>query len=258
MANLIPEGVPAPEDIPLSGNPVAGMSELVSAGSSVQQLWHQMGAIADPQSFYGLQNVIDESTRGNPNYGKKGFVNFGAYTGGLANGFKEMTTAPAAPQQLMKLLQNPETASVLRQAYVSNPTIRNYIHGEMFGSALESGGKLAEMGAIAMTPFDAAHRRDTYLVDYYNRTGKDPTKDGNLLPLMMMAGIDNTLNFATFGQYDNWTDNPMVAVHEYEDRMSASANAAQPVPEWVKARDRMQKGIDNPVWNGITLTRTTK
>ena len=94
------KGVDMPEEMRtklLAGQPVAGLQSLIAAGSDVNGLWHQMGGIKDPNSFYGLQNVVEESTRGSPNYGRKGFVAVPKFLDKIAGEMAlDMQTSPAS------------------------------------------------------------------------------------------------------------------------------------------------------------------
>jgi hypothetical protein len=87
--------------------------------------------------------------------------------------------------------------------------------------------------------------------------GKDGVDD--LLGLGILSGVENALDVATFGNYDSWTDNEVqIARKELLDRYATAENAMKPISDWQKARERRQAGIDNPVYNGQTFTRTTK
>lgn len=114
------KGVDMPEEMRaklLAGQPVAGLQSLIAAGSNVQGLWHQMGGIENPNSFYGLQNVVNESTRGNPSYGRKGFVAVPKFLDKMAG-------------EMALNMQTSDASNLTRalEQYKSNPQARQFVN----------------------------------------------------------------------------------------------------------------------------------
>ena len=127
------KGVDMPEEMRaklLAGQPVAGLQSLIAAGSDVNGLWHQMGGITDPNSFYGLQNAVEESTRGNPNYGRKGFVAVPKFLDKIAGEMAlEMQSSPASnfTEALKKYKTDPQARQFVKS--YTGQTANNAVKG---------------------------------------------------------------------------------------------------------------------------------
>ncbi len=229
----------------------------------VRETLNKSGAVTDKDSFFGLRNIIDESTRGSPNYGKKGFLDLRAYLGG----FKDMVTPAVDGEGMLKFFSDPARAAKFAELYRNNPDFTRYVNANVGSSLLRTAGKLGEIAAIATAPSMSRERLGAYVQDYYERTGIDPRgtysmgKDGidDLAGLGILSGLENALDVATFGNYDYWTDNEVqIKRKELLDRYATMEAAMEQLPAWKLEALRRQAGIDNPVYNGRTLTRTTK
>ena len=212
--------------------------------------------------------IEQENTRvdtGSPNSkgGRLGKLDLKAYL----KGFKEMITPEASGEGMLKFWSNPENVSKVKKLYSTNPEFAAAFRAELGGKVLKTAGKLGELGAIATAPMMARDRLGAYVQDYYEKTGIDPSgtysmgKDGidDLAGMGLVSGLENALDFATFGNYDNWTGNEVqIARKELLDRYATMEDAMKPLPAWKLEAIRRQAGIDNPVYNGQTFTRTTK
>jgi hypothetical protein len=215
------------------------------------------------KNYRTLGGLVDEATRGDPNYGKKGFLDLRAYL----KGFKEMVTPEINGEGMLKFFKDPEKASKFSRLYFKNPEFAHYVNARAGTALLRTAGKLGEVAGIGTAPMMSRERLGAYVQDYYERTGIDPRgtysmgKDGvdDLAGLGILSGVENALDVATFGNYDKWTGNEVqIARKELLDRYATAEDAMKPISDWQKARERRQAGIDNPVYNGQTFTRTTK
>lgn len=215
-----------------------------------------------------LSLIEQESTTvgtGSPNSkgGRLGKLDLKAYLGG----FKEMLTPEANGEGMLKFWSNPENVSKFKKLYSTNPEFAAAFRAELGGRVLRTAGKLGEIGAIATAPMMARDRLGVYVQDYYEKTGKDPRfeysmgKDGinDLTGMGLVSGLENALDVATLGNYDSLTGNEVqIARKELLDRYATMEDAMKPLPAWKLEAIRRQAGIDNPVYNGQTFTRTTK
>ena len=220
----------------LAGESVAGLQDAVAAGRGLQAMWHQMGPITDPDSFYGLQNVVNESTRGNPNYGRKGFVDSRFLTKPLepfANVAKGLAEEDAFVSMLTKGLSNPTTARNFANNYVGNQATRALVNAEMGASALKFVGKLGAGAAIATAPFSAIERRDRMLSDWLaENKGQKPHPFQKHLGWGVQAGLENALAVGTLGISDDYLHPEWREPIEPVQRGFYSDNG-QRVPNWI-------------------------
>jgi hypothetical protein len=243
-------------------------TRLIAAGISPAQIIDSKRGNYDAylpsgKNYRTLGGLVEEATRGDPNYGKKGFLDLKAYLGG----FKEMVTPEINGEGMVKFFRDPKLASKFSRLYFKNPEFASYVNANMGGALVRTAGKLGEIAGIATAPMMSRERLGAYVQAYYEKTGKDPRgtysmgKDGvdDLFGMGVLSGVENALDVATFGNYDSWTGNEVqIARKELLDRYATMEDAMKPISDWQKARERRQAGIDNPVYNGQTFTRTTK
>jgi hypothetical protein len=140
---------------------------------------------------------------------------------------------------------NPDTARNFARNYIQNPATRSMVNAELGASALRFAGKAGVAGAVAMTPFDALDRRDRNFTDFYERTGRDPSLEENMM-LRVKSGLEPALSALTLGAYDAIADTPTYRAYldqEQKDRAEALYR---------------QQGIDFPMIGGYRTERTTR
>ena len=222
----------------LAGEPVKDLQGMISAGSSVQGLWHNMGGIKDPNSFYGLQNVVNESTRGNPSYGRKGFVDMNLLTQPLqrhaqsfANVAKGVTEKDEFLAMMQKGLSNPDHARNFATNYTRNPALRGAVNAEMGASAIKFLGKVGAVAGIVTAPSSAVERRDRIFADWATNNRGYPNLVQNF-GMRAQAGIENALAVGTMGISDEYLHPEWREPMEPVQRGYYSDNG-QRVPNWV-------------------------
>ncbi len=201
------------------------------------------------EGYKKLGGLIDEATRGNPNYGRKGFINLNSLTSPFKNLNKYLTEIPM-PEGMPELSRSvvPKGAKVdmlatLRKHYLTNPNYRNALN-------ISTLGKAGTVAAIATTPFDSVSRKESfnrYLVGQ-GATAEDLWKMH--LPLAVASGLETAANFGTFGMYDAFSPSPSSVERRQQFENDYFRQKA--------IRDYIQQGIDYPVIGGQRFERTTK
>jgi hypothetical protein len=201
----------------------------------------KLGKFAQPDSVFSLQNVIGESTKGSPSYGRQGFFNLGSVANNsLTRGLAELATPDPMVGALEYGIKDPNRMGRIASTYANNPNVKTALNS----SLANAGGKMLTGLSLALTPLDAINRRERNFTDFYERTGRDPTYEENMA-LRVKSGLEPALSIATFGMYDALAETPTynaIVDQEYRDR---------------GRRNEVQQGIDFPMWMG-SGGRTTR
>lgn len=192
----------------------------------------------DKTPYRYLQNAIEESTKGSPTYGRKGFVDMNLLTQPLqrhaqsfANVAKGVTEKDEFLAMMQKGLSNPEHAKNFATNYTRNPATRAMVNAEMGASAIKFLGKVGAVAAIATAPSSAVERRDRIFADWAtnNRGYPHPIQD---FGMRAQAGIENALAVGSFGISDDALHPEWREPIEPLQRGYYSDNG-QRVPNWV-------------------------
>lgn len=237
-------------------NPIS--QENVYLGVGPQELVANViksGNTAIEQDYLRIGSLIEESTKGHPNYGRKGFVDIPSLTKPLSNVARSLVAKDPFLGAVEYGMQDPARLQQMLKTY-STPTGRKLIQAELGASGLRTLGKLGTAGAIAMSPFDAISRKnayDKYLVD---NGATYEQLESMRLPVAVASGLETAANFGTFGLYDAFS--PSVSAESH--RKAAEADFFRGLAQ----RQYLQQGIDYPVMstdlegNQTRFTRTTK
>jgi len=207
------------------------------ANATPQQLANR--AAGDTQTPYRyLQNAIEESTKGSPTYGRKGFVDMNLLTQPLqrhaqsfVNVAKGVTEKDEFLAMMQKGLSNPDHARNFATNYTRNPATRAMVNAEMGASAIKFLGKIGAVAAIATAPSSAVERRDRIFSDWAtnNRGYPNGVQD---FGMRVQAGIENALAVGTMGIADEYLHPEWREQIQPLQRGYYSDNG-QRVPNWV-------------------------
>ena len=184
--------------------------------------------------YLRIQSLIGEATKGNPSYGRKGFVDMNLLLAPyrpFVNVAKGLTEEDQFMAMMRKGLSSPRGASNFASHYVNDPAIRSYVNGNMVNSTVNALGKVGAGFAIATAPSMSVDRRDKLAYEWAmnNRGYPDQLE---LFGINARAGIENAINPITFGAYDDWVHPNWREPMEPVQRGYYSDNGQQ-VPNWV-------------------------
>ncbi len=161
-----------------------------------------------------LGGLIDEATRGNPQYGRKGFISNDLLMHPVRS-FANVAKYLGEKDQFLDImkagLSNPETAFQFAKNYAGKVGVRGMVNQELLNSAGTMLTKAGTVAAVGMTPFDAVHRRDTNL-DALVNSGLSPEEiQRYAMPVAIGSGLEPAANIGTMGLYDQFSPSPSAA-----------------------------------------------
>jgi hypothetical protein len=196
------------------------------------------GEVYKETPYRFLQNAIEESTKGSPTYGRKGFVDMNLLTQPLqrhAQSFANVAKGVMEKDEVLEIMQkgfsNPEHARNFATNYTRNPATRAMVNAEMGASAIKFLGKAGAVAGIVTAPSSAVERRDRIFADWATNNRGYPNLVQNL-GMRAQAGMENALAIGTMGISDEYLHPEWREPMEPVQRGYYSDNG-QRVPNWV-------------------------
>lgn len=212
-----------------------------------------------------IQNIIDESTKGNPGYGRPGFARASAFTRPFSNLHRYLTEPipmPSLPQgAVVPSGMEIDYLATIRHNYLKNPEYRSAVNAHSLS-------RLGTVAAVALSPLDSVSRNETFNKFFVESGGTAEDLQKMQVPFAVASGLETAANVGTFGLYDQFSPSPTSKERRNENidtlRKLAATVAIAPlefrqyIKNFAKYRDNTQQGIDYPVISGNRFERTTK